>query len=347
MILPVSNLTKTEQIPFNSQNPREEKPSPYDKDTLLKNNFSNRMRIGIDKFAKAFTIYPARGMKGSTNSNFYEYLTMGSNVPSIIGSIILITIFNSYKNYAQSDKIGAAKIGNKMALGVIFYSLFKSLSKSLITYPVKMKTGIDTEIPYAKVNYQLQEKPGDYDLTSIEYHKIGESVDFTRWDLLYGDANKNESPNFRYDKIAKKNGLGENLTDSDQEVKPIYKEVLVKSALAKSFASYMWAATGVALAFQDCWQDYFNVATLKIWKPREFFHSIKIFARSFVKSISSLYKGPETAASKFSKYSGKALIGVTILSTLAGMFNAMHITQKPSKITAKDVMNKNKESVVN
>lgn len=347
MILPVRYLTKTEQIPFNSQNKREEKPLQYDKDTLLQNNFSTRMRIGIDKFAKAFTIYPAKGMKGSKNSNFYEFLTMGSNVPSIIGSIILISIFNSYKKYAISDKLGAAKIGNKMALGVIFYSLFKSLSKSLITYPVKAKTGIDTQIPYAKVNYQLQENPQDYDLTSIEYHKIGESVDFTRWDLLYGDKGKKEAPNFRYDKIAKKNGLGENLVDSDQEVKPIYKEVLVKSALAKSFSTYMWAATGVALAFQDCWQDYFNVATLKIWKPKEFLHSIKIFAQSFVKSISSLYKGPETAVSKFSKHSGKALIGLTIASTLLGVLNAIHITKKPSKTTAEDVMNKNKESVVN
>ena len=95
---------------------------------------------------------------------------------------------------------------------------------------------------------------------------------------------KAKKVNFRYDKIAKKNGLGENLNDSDQEVKPIYKEVLVKSNLARSFSSYMWAAVGVALAFQKPWEAYFRVATLKFWKPKEFGHSLKVFGRSFVDS---------------------------------------------------------------
>ena len=46
------------------------------------------------------------------------------------------------------------------------------------------------------------------DITSVEYHKVGESVDFTRWDQLYGDPQKGEKVNFRYDKIAKKKWFG-------------------------------------------------------------------------------------------------------------------------------------------
>ena len=43
-------------------------------------------------------------------------------------------------------------------------------------------------------HYLLQENPDDYNnLTSIEYHKVGESVDFPRWDQLYGDPKKGES----------------------------------------------------------------------------------------------------------------------------------------------------------
>lgn len=113
-------------------------------------------------------------------------------VPYVVGSITLMSIFNSTNKYFQHSATAAAnKLGNKMAMGVVLYCLFKNLSKSLITYPVKWKTGIDTELPYAKVNYLLQENPDDCNnMTSIEYHKVGESVDFPRWDQLYGDSKK-------------------------------------------------------------------------------------------------------------------------------------------------------------
>lgn len=318
--------------------------SDYKEDSLLKNNLSTQLRIEMDKLFKAFTVYPARGLTGSRNSNFYEFLTMGT-VPYIIGSVMLMSIFNSKAAYSISDKVGAAKLGNKMALGVLFYGIFKALSKSLINIPVKMFTGIDTQVPYAKVNYLLQE-PGSKDLTSIEYHKVGESVDFTRWDQLYGNPEEGEPLNFRYDKIAKKVGLGENLVDSDQEVKPIYKEVLVKSNLARTFSSYLWAAVGVALAFQDSWKDYFKVATLKFWKPKVFLDSIKTFAHSFKESVKELYKGPTGEISSLKRHGGKYLIGTALAVTVLGVLNAINITKKPSRITADDVMVKNKESVV-
>lgn len=345
MILPVSNFSD-KKISFSAKK-GEEKNISYDKDTLLENNFSTRTRIGLDKLTKAFTVYPAKGLKGSKNSNFYEFLTMG-NVPYLIGSATLMSIFNSAaKHYNHTGKYNATiKLGNKIALGVLLYGIFKSVSKSFINVPVRAITGIDTQLPYAKVNYQLQENPDDYNLTSIEYHKVGESVDFTRWDLLYGDVRNGEKLNRRYDKIAKKNGLGENLNDSDQEVKPIYKEVLVKSTLARSFSSYLWAATGVALAFQKPWEDYFRVATLKFWKPEEFKHSMKIFYNSMIESAKELYKGPVDASKKIEKYSGKALLGTALAVTVLGILNAVHITKKPSKVSESDVMDKNKESVV-
>lgn len=344
MILPISSFSD-KKISFNAKNGDENNTS-YDKDTLLENTFSNRARIGLDKLTKAFTVYPAKGLMGSKNSNFYEFLTMGT-VPYLIGSATLMAIFNSpNKAFAPHDKAAANALGHKMALGVLLYGIFKSISKSFINVPVKAITGVDTQLPYAKVNYQLQESPDDYDLTSIEYHKVGESVDFPYWGLLYGDPKKGEKLNFRFDKIAKKNGLGENLNDSDQEVKPMYKEVLVKSTVARSFSSYLWAATGVVLAFQKPWEAYFNVATLKFWKPKEFGHSLKIFGKSFVESVKELYKGPEVR-SKFKKHSGKALLGLSLGVTLLGIANAVHITKKPPRIKESAVMDKNKESVVN
>ena len=82
MILPVS-VHSNKNINFGET--KKEIPKG---DTLLKNNFSTRARIGLDKFTKAFTIYPARGMKGSINSDFYEFLTMGT-VPYVIGRLRL------------------------------------------------------------------------------------------------------------------------------------------------------------------------------------------------------------------------------------------------------------------
>ena len=210
MILPISNFRENRNLTFKSeQKEKSGTGSAYDEDTLLTNNFATRTRIGLDKLAKAFSIYPAKGIKGSINSNFYEFLTLGQNVPFIIGSITLISIFNSVnKHFSHNALKKAAKLGNKMALGVLLYALTKEASKVLTTKPIQMLTGIDTEIPYAKVNYFIQEHPNDFDdLTSIEYHKVGESVDFPRWDLLYGDPKKGEARNFRYDKIAQKNGI--------------------------------------------------------------------------------------------------------------------------------------------
>lgn len=345
MILPISKYNGKNLLTFGT-NSKEENNVSYEHDTLLKNNFLTRTRIGLDKFTKAFTIYPAKGLAGSKNSNFYEFLTMGT-VPYVIGSITLMSIFNSSNKFFNAfDKKNASKLGNKMALGVILYAAFKSISKYFITTPIKMLTGIDTELPYAKVNYLLQENPDDYNnLTSIEYHKVGESVDFPRWDQLYGNPKKGEAINFRYDKIAKKNGLGSNLNDSDQDVKPLYKEVLVKTKLATSFSSFMWAATGVALAFQKPWEDYFKVATLKVWKPKEFAHSLKILGRSFVESAKELWHGNKESLSSIEKHSGKFMVGVALATTIFGILNTLNITKKPSKHHS--VLDKHKESVVN
>ncbi|MBQ8458735.1 hypothetical protein IJ541_01380 [bacterium] len=345
MILPISEFS-SKNLTF-GDNKKDENNVDYTKDTLLKNNFSTRTRIGLDKFTKAFTVYPARGLKGSINSNFYEFLTMGT-VPYVIGSVMLMSIFNSAnKHFSAFAQSKASKLGNKMAMGVILYALFKEISKSFTNIPVRLATGIDTELPYAKVNYLLQENPDSTsDLTSIEYHKVGESVDFPRWDQLYGDPKKGEAANFRYDKIAKKNGLGDNLNDSDQEVKPIYKEVLVKSKLAKSFSSFMWAATGVALAFQKPWENYFRVATLKFWNGKEFLHSLRVLGESFVESAKELYKGSPESFSKLERHSGKIMIGSALLITVLGVLNTLHITHKPQKNNADKIMDRNKESVV-
>ena len=342
MILPVSNFNKN--LIFKGEQTKDTKLQPKEVDRLLDNNLSTRSKIALDKVTKAFTVYPARGIKGSINSDFYEFLTMGT-VPYIVGSLTLMSVFNSAaKHFPAFDASVAGKLGKKMALGVLFYGIAKPLSKSLVNLPVKWITGVDTQLPYLKVNHRLPEHKGDFDLTSHEYHKVGESVEFTRWDLLYGNPDDKKDLNKRYDKIAKKLGLGENLNDSDQVVKPIYREILVKSNLARSFASYMWAAVGVALAFQKPWDKFFGAMSFNIFKPKQVLHGAKVFAECFIESAKELYN-PTASAGKLQKYSGKGVIGAAALVTLLGVLNTLHINKRPSKVSENDVLDKNKESV--
>ena len=335
MILPVSSAN----INFSAE--KSENDLTYSHDTLLKNNLQNRIRIGVDNFANAFTVYPAKGMKGSKNANFYEFLTMGT-VPYLIGSGMLMAVFNAAsKHYAPFQKTMAKSTGNKLALGVLFYGLMKNFSKSFVSKPVKWLTGVDIEQPYAKVIYELPDDIYDTDITSIEHHKVFESVEFPRWDLLYGDESKGEARNINYDKIAKRLGLGTNLKDSDQEVKPRIKEIVVKSSVAKSISSYLWAAVGVALACQEPWDNFFNVMSFKFWKGKEFTKSLKSFGNNFVKSAKALYEG---SGSGIKKHAGKALLAVAALSSILGVINAVYSSKTPSNSSG--TVDKNRKYVV-
>ena len=74
MISPIGSSNNS--VNFKNNSDAEGKKLPYAKDTLLENNFANRARIGYDKFTNALTLYPAKGLKGNRNANFYEFLTL-------------------------------------------------------------------------------------------------------------------------------------------------------------------------------------------------------------------------------------------------------------------------------
>ena len=344
MILPVNNFSSNNtNFTARKLDKEELKHHPV---VLLENNFSTKMMIWWDKFTNATTMYPARGLKGSKNSNFYEFLTM-SMIPNLTGSLMFMAVFNSAnKFFSPPEKMTASKFGSKMALGVIFYALAKNISKSFVTKPVKWATGVDTEEPYAELKFKLPESKNDTDITSLEYHKVLESLEFPRWEVKYGDTEKGEPRNIWFDKIAKKIGLGTNLNDSDQDVKPRVKEIAVKTNLAKTFSSYLWAAAGVALALQKPWDEFFKVATWKVWKKDQFLKTIKTFFRSLGNSALEMFKGPADAKGIFAKHCGKSVIGLAAFSTLAGLANVLISRDKPSKLDSADVLEKNRKYVV-
>lgn len=311
-----SSLTFRNSSSLNSEKEKQK----YDHDTLLKNTPQTNMRIAFDKFTNAATVYTAKGLTGNKNSNFYEFLTLGS-IPYIIGSLTLMSVFNSAnKHFTAFAKNKASKIGNKMALGVLFYALGKEIAKPLITKPVKMLTGVDADLPYARVIYELPENKSDTDIVSTEYHKVFESVEFPRWDLLYGDEAKGEKHNQYYDKVAKKLGYGENLNSSDAEMKPKIKEIATKSIAVKNIVPYLWGALGVAIAMQKPWDNFFKVATLKFWKGSEFIESAEAFKICLKDSIKQMYRGGANA-NRTHKIAGRVALFTPIITTVLGVIN--------------------------
>ena len=324
--------------------------------TVKPNNLSTRIMSAYQESTSAFTEYPAKGLKGSKRSNFYEFLAMGT-VPYIVGSATLMAVFNGVSHLFQNDSAKFAKsIGRKMALGVAFYGIAKSLSKKLISTPVRIATGIDTEMPYERKLYSDDKNNPDAPKT-IEYeqHKVMESHDFPRYDMLYGEnlsklpkyeKNGEKLPhNYLYDKIAKKNGLGNNLASSDTDVKPIIKDVISRSNTAKSLSSYLWAAVGVILAVQTPWDNFFRATEKVNWrkyKPsrdnlniieRSAGRTVNIiknvsritgsFGRSLVNSAKELYNGP-IGEKGFTKHAGKGILGLAVASSVIGALNTIY-----------------------
>ncbi|MBR1908077.1 hypothetical protein IJ818_03985 [bacterium] len=335
----VNKIQSSNNINFSSK-VNEQKSLKYQKDTVLKNNLATQVEVTTDKFTKAFTTYPAKGLKGDKNANFYEFLTMGT-VPYVLGSAALMGVFNLANKYftpfAQSK---AGSVGKKLALGVLFYGVAKEASKALINKPVKALTGVDTEMPYAKVVEGLPKFEGDKNTKNIEYHKVFESVEFPRYDLLYGQGEKR---NEYYDKVAKKLGLGENLKSSDKEVKPRIKEIVSKSNSAKSMASYLWAAVGVGLAVQKPWDNFFT-ATTKGQGLKKVGNCVKSFGRNFVDSAKELWTGGANPT-KGQKIAGKALIGTAVAATVLGVVNTVVSARRSSKLSHQEVFDKNKQVV--
>ena len=154
----INNKVKT--LSFKAQEAEKTEKVAH-KDTLLINEKTpalTNIKNKADKFVKSFTTYPKKGLSGSKNANFYEFLSMGT-VPYLVGSAAMIGVFNAANFFFDSQAAkNAFKTGKKMGLGVLFYGIAKTLSKKLIESPLKMRYGIDTNMPYQKIVTNCQKK---------------------------------------------------------------------------------------------------------------------------------------------------------------------------------------------
>ena len=356
MIKPI-DLAKIENSNFSSK--KAKKGSIEDGTHIVPNTFANRLRQGTQRTMSAFIDYPVKGLQGDINSNFYEFLTMGI-VPYIAGSAMFMFLFNALnigKHLGARDAKEAAKYGKKMALGVVLYGVLKNLSKQLVTVPVKVATGVDTEMPYQNKVYNLPKKAGENAEVNTQWQqrKIYDSKEFFRKDLLERSY---------FDKVAKRLGLGENLNDSISETTPIIQNIVATSNTAKSLSSYSWAAVGVGLAMQDSWLDFFEAYSKRshyingenkgffskvIGKTKVFckntFNLTKEFGKSAINASKELWNG-NPAHAGFMRHSGKALIGFATLVTTLLTANTIKRAQNMAKNNNIKTIDKKKESTV-
>lgn len=228
-------------------------PDEILKTKLLKDDFRTKLQVKIEK-AKKLPEYAYRGLKGDPDANFYEYLNL-ANIPYFIGGPVLAGVFlagvNKYNKQTCKPAMARAK---QIATGVVFYYLAVYLSKKVIDIPVKIFRGVDLNHPYENVvSCRTTTKEGDSP-KKIEDHKVTESVDFTRWDLMYeSDAMKKGTgkvANEKFDKLTKKFGIDKKLQDSDSTLKEKIKELIVSATALRYMMAAPFVALGVGLAAQ-------------------------------------------------------------------------------------------------
>lgn len=279
-------------------------------DHIIKKRPTTGMRVTADKLVNDVFCYTKKGMTGSKNSNFYEFLSLGL-IPNLTGSAMLILISNLL-HYGGTDQMFAKMNGKKMAGGVILYAAGKWLGNKIINKGVQAKTGIDLEMPYKKVIHELPENQGEEGKTRVEFHKVFESVDFPRWDLLNKQGEMKGDRLEYYNKLAKNAGYKGDLNSSDQIMQPKIREVAVKAQAAKCISGYIWAALGCAIASQDSFGTFMNLkgtteTAVKLQKlPSEVWRVTK----DAVKSLSKTKMG-------------KDLMIAAGASSAVGIFNAV------------------------
>ena len=345
-------------VKFGAQ-PDEEKPARPES-RILPNTLQTRISQKFHKTSNAFLEYPIKGLKGDVNSDFYEFLSMGI-IPYLAGSAMFMLMFNMIGKLDPKSKVLAGMNGKKMALGVVLYGLFKTLSNDLVTRPVYWGTGVDLELPVEHVYYPLPTEPGEAAniMPQIQQRKVYDSREFFRKDLIQKDIGTSY-----YDKVAKKLGMGENLNDSTTETTPIIQSIVSMTKTAKSLSSYAWAGVGVGLAVQDSWNDFFDAIKNRkrhVAKPGEgFFNKMgnrmknmgtnfvdisKTFGKSFVKSWKTMWTGKE-GTTGFMKHAGKAWLLLTGALTVGSTANVIYRARKMGKESTNKVIDKNKESTV-
>jgi len=255
---------------------------PPQDDEILPSSIFTNLKVSARQAVK-LPEYAYRGLKGDPDANFYESLQL-SKIPYYLGGPVLIWTFKSGEGHPL-------RLTKQKAAGVLLYYLGIMAANEAINIPIKLIRGVDLNQKYLDIVDIRPITPEGNVNRKVEYHNVFESIDFTRWDLLYDRTQKaNDNPkliNQNYDRIAKKMGLGENLADSDSATQPYIKKLIVMSKAWKYFMAVPFVAMAIGLSSQDAWLS---------WRFSDLKKGIKLAFSKKPQSLGTLKKAKITSS---------------------------------------------------
>jgi len=284
---------------------------------IIKKTPLTNARIMADKIVKDIFVYAPKGMQGSKNSNFYEYIALGT-IPYVLGSAGLIATSNLASRFFNPNDARASKLmGKNTAMGVLLFAGMKWLGNKVINKGASFITGVDIETPYKKTVVELPENGGK-GKNVTEYHRVFESLDFPYWALLEKEGEEKGNKFEIYDNVLKKKlGCKEPVNDPAQVVQPLVNKAFTKATATKYIASYLWAALGVAIAAQKPFSNFMSGYKGHVG-PLKFMKDLPVkFAKTFAESAKDLWKGSNTQ----SRLVGRGLAITTAAVTILGLLN--------------------------
>ena len=230
-------------------------PEEYRHDEIVGKNPVTRFLVNAEKTANIPLVHFPRGLGGAPDYTFYEFLQT-AKFPFYVGGPILAALFYAgIKFDAFKSAKPAKKVAKHMALGVGFYYLGTMLAKSLVNTTLKLSRGIDLNQPYRKIIPTSTNQTGFFQ-KDIEYHNVMESIDFTRWDLLYENGENTQQINKNYNKLAKKYGLKDsNPNDADSTLKPLIRKTIAMGKAWQYALTACFVTLGIGMANQKAWES--------------------------------------------------------------------------------------------
>lgn len=318
-------------------NKNDKKSKAVKEDKLIENTWKNRVKINFDKATAIPFVHFPRGLGGAPDYTFFEFLQT-AKLPYYLGGPILAALF--YAGVKKDNMLSgnaAKNVAKHMALGVGFYYLGAAIAKAIVNRTVKTVRGIDLNQPYAKAVPMSTNDTGVFH-KDVEYHKVFESADFTRWDLLYNKEGKTPKEiSQTYADIAKHYGIKEESNDIDATVKPLIKKTIIMARAWQYALTAFFVTLGIGMANQPVWEKssksgFKETITKGIFgkgqKMQERLNAAKVtlydyMLKPFVKSIGEFWKGH----SKASSIAGKSVIIATTVATLTSI---LMLTKKTS-----------------
>ncbi len=295
-----------------------------EKDKLRKTDLLTKTKINIENIMNT-PGYVYRGMKGDPDFNFFEYLKV-SKIPYYLGGLGLAAVcLAGRNNFSPSAKKANHDLFKKILSGVLMYYVGREAANMAIDAPVKWFRGIDLNMPYRKITALREGNPLNLPNNKKQgTQKVFESVEFTRWDLLY-NYDENKKINETFDKLAKKFGVTKPQKDSDSKLKGKIKKLIIMANSWKYMLSVPFVTVALGLAYQKSFADI-NVRslfkdTVNMFKPSTEHRFAKLgigikenIAKPFVNSFKELWQGGSVASKIMGRGAIIAAVGMTLLA---------------------------------